>query len=121
MKDGLRDSGLRTLIQQVLLTVFSQLWWVTILAENLYDVFVNIREDEAQHCRTMHACQSGSSLRSPHQDVPLTELARAAESVLPPVDCEGLFECATTATSSAERVRKNGVPLAATKSDRGSQ
>jgi hypothetical protein len=26
-------------------------------AENLYDVFVNIRDDEAEHCKTMRACQ----------------------------------------------------------------
>ncbi|CAD5328704.1 unnamed protein product [Arabidopsis thaliana] len=34
--------------------------------ENLYDVFVNIRDDEAEHCKTMRACQTLGSLRSPH-------------------------------------------------------
>ncbi|RCV15102.1 hypothetical protein SETIT_3G031400v2 [Setaria italica] len=34
--------------------------------DNLYDVFVNIRDDEAEHCKTMKACQTDGSLRSPH-------------------------------------------------------
>nr|PNR59740.1 hypothetical protein PHYPA_002532 [Physcomitrium patens] len=34
--------------------------------ENLYDVFCNIREDEAEHCKTMLACQTRGNLRSPH-------------------------------------------------------
>lgn len=34
--------------------------------ENLYDVFVNIRNDEAEHCKTMKACQTPGNLRSPH-------------------------------------------------------
>ncbi|KAJ0017784.1 hypothetical protein Pint_09722 [Pistacia integerrima] len=34
--------------------------------ENLYDVFVNIRDDEAEHCKTMKACQTPGNLRSPH-------------------------------------------------------
>ncbi|XP_042420582.1 ubiquinol oxidase 4, chloroplastic/chromoplastic-like [Zingiber officinale] len=34
--------------------------------ENLYDVFINIRDDEAEHCKTMAACQTHGNLRSPH-------------------------------------------------------
>ncbi|XP_011660298.1 ubiquinol oxidase 4, chloroplastic/chromoplastic [Cucumis sativus] len=34
--------------------------------ENLYDVFVNIRDDEGEHCKTMKACQSHGNLQSPH-------------------------------------------------------
>uniref|UniRef100_A0ACD5YAJ1 Uncharacterized protein n=1 Tax=Avena sativa TaxID=4498 RepID=A0ACD5YAJ1_AVESA len=34
--------------------------------DNLYDVFVNIRDDEAEHCKTMTACQRPGSIRSPH-------------------------------------------------------
>ncbi|KAJ4778725.1 Ubiquinol oxidase [Rhynchospora pubera] len=34
--------------------------------ENLYDVFMNIRDDEAEHCKTMKACQTPGGLRSPH-------------------------------------------------------
>ncbi|GAB2212388.1 hypothetical protein Droror1_Dr00020350 [Drosera rotundifolia] len=34
--------------------------------ENLYDVFLNIRDDEAEHCKTMKACQTHGNLKSPH-------------------------------------------------------
>ncbi|CAL5409428.1 unnamed protein product [Camellia sinensis] len=34
--------------------------------ENLYDVFMNIREDEGEHCKTMKACQIPGNLHSPH-------------------------------------------------------
>ncbi|XP_078437748.1 alternative oxidase family protein [Wolffia australiana] len=36
--------------------------------ENLYDVFLNIRDDEAEHCKTMKACQSPGNLLSPHSN-----------------------------------------------------
>jgi ubiquinol oxidase len=36
------------------------------IADNLYDVFVNVRDDEAEHCKTMKACQTHGKLRSPH-------------------------------------------------------
>ncbi|KAF7019409.1 hypothetical protein CFC21_032585 [Triticum aestivum] len=36
------------------------------MAYNLYDVFVNVRDDEAEHCKTMKACQTHETLRSPH-------------------------------------------------------
>lgn len=38
--------------------------------ENLYDVFVNIRNDEAEHCKTMIACQGNKSILSPHSPTP---------------------------------------------------
>ncbi|XP_038893742.1 ubiquinol oxidase 4, chloroplastic/chromoplastic-like [Benincasa hispida] len=61
--------------------------------ESLYDVFVNIRDDEAEHCKTMRACQSHGNLRSPHSysescpedDEPLCNLSEA--------DCEGIVDC----------------------------
>ncbi|KAL6010281.1 hypothetical protein ACLOJK_000712 [Asimina triloba] len=61
------------------------------LFENLYDVFVNIREDEGEHCKTMKACQTHGNLRSPH-------LAASEEDdvgcVPPPqADCEGIVDC----------------------------
>ncbi|XP_057498247.1 ubiquinol oxidase 4, chloroplastic/chromoplastic-like [Actinidia eriantha] len=34
--------------------------------DNLYDVFLNIRDDEGEHCKTMKACQTPGNLRSPH-------------------------------------------------------
>lgn len=41
--------------------------------ENLYDVFINIRDDEAEHCKTMKACQIPGSLQSPHRNRPLED------------------------------------------------
>ena len=52
--------------------------------DNLYDVFVNIRDDEAEHVKTMVACQhpdAQNTFQSPHALVP----ARP-EIVLPPVE-----------------------------------
>jgi ubiquinol oxidase len=43
--------------------------------DNLYDVFVNIRDDEQEHVKTMVACQQPDaqlSLKSPHSPVPLS-------------------------------------------------
>ncbi|KAJ3678433.1 hypothetical protein LUZ60_002236 [Juncus effusus] len=40
------------------------------IIENLYDVFMNIRDDEAEHCKTMKACQTHGNLRSPHSYQP---------------------------------------------------
>lgn len=42
--------------------------------DNLYDVFVNIRDDEQEHVKTMVACQQPDaqrSLKSPHNPLPL--------------------------------------------------
>lgn len=44
--------------------------------DNLYDVFVNIRDDEQEHVKTMVACQQPDaqlSLKSPHSPVPLSD------------------------------------------------
>ncbi|KAL3820770.1 hypothetical protein ACJIZ3_006675 [Penstemon smallii] len=61
--------------------------------KNLYDVFLNIRDDEAEHCKTMKACQTHGNLRSPH-----SYAAEALEDddsgcVLPQADCEGIVDC----------------------------
>lgn len=60
--------------------------------ENLYDVFANIRDDEAEHCKTMKACQTHGNLRSPHsyeedgfEDTP--------DCMIPEADCEGIVDC----------------------------
>lgn len=73
--------------------------------ENLYDVFVNIRDDEAEHCKTMKACQRHGNLRSPHS---LMEDAMEDESpcVLPQADCEGIIDCITKSVTS-QRVKQN--------------
>ena len=41
-------------------------WFPFSFTDTLYDVFMNIRDDEAEHCKTMKACQSPGNLRSPH-------------------------------------------------------
>ncbi|PON52169.1 Alternative oxidase [Parasponia andersonii] len=60
--------------------------------ENLYDVFLNIRDDEAEHCKTMKACQIHGNLRSPHS-FPEDELEDEAVCILPEADCEGIVDC----------------------------
>ncbi|XP_066344811.1 ubiquinol oxidase 4, chloroplastic/chromoplastic-like [Miscanthus floridulus] len=59
--------------------------------DNLYDVFVNIRDDEAEHCKTMKACQTHGNLRSPHS-VPNC-LEADSECVIPEDECEGIVDC----------------------------
>ncbi|XP_071720583.1 ubiquinol oxidase 4, chloroplastic/chromoplastic-like [Rutidosis leptorrhynchoides] len=62
--------------------------------ENMYDVFMNIRDDEAEHCKTMKTCQTHGSLRSPHavyKDNVTTEDDLGC--VLPNTDCEGIVDC----------------------------
>lgn len=62
--------------------------------ENLYDVFVNIRDDEAEHCKTMKACQTHGNLRSPHsvRDSQDDDDGDSGCSVHG-VDCEGFVDC----------------------------
>lgn len=93
--------------------------------ENLYDVFCNIREDEAEHCKTMLACQTRGNLRSPHSAMhapaaspsAAPSVAQAEEKLmeiikdLPPAECAGIIECALTSSSFVERARKNGVEV----------
>lgn len=59
--------------------------------ENLYDVFVNIRDDEAEHCKTMKACQTHGNLMSPHHDTKSTE--DDTDCSLPPAECAGIVDC----------------------------
>ncbi|PWZ39379.1 Ubiquinol oxidase 4, chloroplastic/chromoplastic [Zea mays] len=61
------------------------------LFDNLYDVFVNIRDDEAEHCKTMKACQTHGTLRSPHSMPNCLEAD--TECVIPENDCEGIVDC----------------------------
>ncbi|KAM0942663.1 putative ubiquinol oxidase (non-electrogenic) [Dioscorea sansibarensis] len=65
--------------------------------ENLYDVFVNIRDDEAEHCKTMKACQTHGNLRSPHSNKNMNTNSDEDEpesgcSILE-ADCEGIIDC----------------------------
>nr|AZZ09414.1 plastid ubiquinol oxidase 4 [Ipomoea batatas] len=72
--------------------------------DNLYDVFVNIRDDEAEHCKTMKACQTHGSIRSPHsyldessEDIPECDLSQA--------DCEGIVDCLKKSVSDSQVIR----------------
>ncbi|KAF7840576.1 ubiquinol oxidase 4, chloroplastic/chromoplastic [Senna tora] len=60
--------------------------------ENLYDVFVNIRDDEAEHCKTMKACQTHGNLRSPHSCAE-DEFEDDSVCALQTTDCEGIVDC----------------------------
>lgn len=62
--------------------------------ENMYDVFMNIRDDEAEHCKTMKTCQTHGSLRSPH--TVYSENATTDDDfgcIVPNTDCEGIVDC----------------------------
>ncbi|OIT19320.1 PREDICTED: ubiquinol oxidase 4, chloroplastic/chromoplastic [Nicotiana attenuata] len=60
--------------------------------DNLYDVFMNIRDDEAEHCKTMKACQTHGSLRSPHTD-PCDDPEDDSGCPVPQADCVGIVDC----------------------------
>ncbi|MBC7879931.1 MAG: plastoquinol terminal oxidase [Anaerolineae bacterium] len=56
--------------------------------ENLYDVFVAIRDDEGEHVKTMVACQSvdaQENFKSPHSMLPTANTEPAVVAVLPSV------------------------------------
>ncbi|KAL0915640.1 hypothetical protein M5K25_016073 [Dendrobium thyrsiflorum] len=61
--------------------------------ENLYDVFLNIRDDEGEHCKTMKACQTHGNLQSPHSN--MSRRADDVECAVPSTDCEGFVDCFT--------------------------
>lgn len=67
--------------------------------ENLYDVFLNIRDDEAEHCKTMKACQTRGNLRSPHSLLE-DKLEDAGACALPQADCEGIVDCLKKSVST---------------------
>lgn len=70
------------------------------IVDNLYDVFLNIRDDEAEHCKTMKACQTHGNLRSPHS-MP-TSIGADAECVVPENDCEGIMDCVKKSLASED-------------------
>lgn len=73
------------------------------LLENLYDVFMNIRDDEAEHCKTMKVCQTHGSLQSPHSvyfsnsnadsDSDSDSSSDSFCVVSEGADCEGIVDC----------------------------
>ena len=64
-------------------------------------MFVNIREDEAEHCKTMVACQTRGNVRSPH-----AVISTKMDVELPPAECSGIIECLITSSSFASRAQK---------------
>ncbi|XP_027360568.1 ubiquinol oxidase 4, chloroplastic/chromoplastic isoform X2 [Abrus precatorius] len=64
--------------------------------DNLYDVFVNIRDDEAEHCKTMKACQTHGNLRSPHSYSSDDDGSVCALEA----DCEGIVDCIKKSVTS---------------------
>ncbi|KAF9610998.1 hypothetical protein IFM89_026304 [Coptis chinensis] len=69
--------------------------------ENLYDVFLNIRDDEAEHCKTMKACQTPGNLRSPHS-YPDASLEDDSGSVVDQSDCIGIVDGLKKSVSQIE-------------------
>ncbi|KAL3740821.1 hypothetical protein ACJRO7_022011 [Eucalyptus globulus] len=69
--------------------------------ENLYDVFLNIRDDEAEHCKTMKACQTHGTLWSPHSN-PEDAFEYDLGCVLPKEDCEGIVDCIKKSVTSSQ-------------------
>ncbi|CAL1397550.1 unnamed protein product [Linum trigynum] len=63
--------------------------------DNLYDTFVNIREDEGEHCKTMKACQTPGNLHSPHSyaDEDSNEDESSSLCMDPELHCEGIVDC----------------------------
>lgn len=53
---------------------------------------MNIRDDEAEHCKTMKACQTHGNLRSPHSYTE-DDFEDKSISLLPEADCEGIVDC----------------------------
>ncbi|CAI0626029.1 unnamed protein product, partial [Linum tenue] len=63
--------------------------------DNLYDTFVNIREDEGEHCQTMKASQTPGNLRSPHSyaDDGSKEDELSSGCMDTELHCEGIVDC----------------------------
>lgn len=66
--------------------------------ENLYDVFINIRDDEAEHCKTMKACQIHGTLLSPHRN--RQSMQNNLECSLPSLECADIVDCVPKAVAS---------------------
>lgn len=67
--------------------------------DNLYDVFLNIRDDEAEHCKTMKACQTHGNLLSPHSRVD-DSLEEECVGVVPQTGGEGIVDCITKSVAT---------------------
>ncbi|CAN0855846.1 Ubiquinol oxidase 4, chloroplastic/chromoplastic [Linum grandiflorum] len=69
--------------------------------DTLYDTFVNIREDEGEHCKTMKACQTPGNLRSPHSyPEDAADEESSSECVVSEAECQGIVDCIKKSVSS---------------------
>ena len=66
-------------------------------------MFLNIRDDEAEHCKTMRACQTHGNLRSPHS-YPEDEFEDEAVCILPETDCQGIVDCIKKSVTTPSKV-----------------
>lgn len=66
--------------------------------DNLYDVFLNIRDDEAEHCKTMRACQTYGNLRSPHSYADAEDDDESVCTI--EAGCEGIVDCIKKSVTS---------------------
>ncbi|KAL8091148.1 hypothetical protein AgCh_040305 [Apium graveolens] len=73
--------------------------------DNLYDVFLNIRDDEAEHCKTMKACQTPGNLRSPHSGFD-NAFEDDAGCILPDTSCEGIVDCIKKSVTRPQSIEK---------------
>lgn len=73
--------------------------------DNLYDVFMNIRDDEAEHCKTMKACQTHGSLRSPHTN-PCDESEDDTGCPVPQADCIGIVDCIKKSVTDPQVIKR---------------
>ncbi|CAN1129713.1 Ubiquinol oxidase 4, chloroplastic/chromoplastic [Linum perenne] len=77
------------------------------LFDTLYDTFVNIREDEGEHCKTMKACQTPGNLHSPHAYSDDDDAAgEDDECVVSEVECQGIVDCIKKSVSSGPTKQK---------------
>lgn len=67
----------------------------------MYDVFVNIREDEGEHCKTMKACQIPGNLQSPHTYQEDT-IEDDAGCIPPEAGCEGIVDSVKKSLTSPQ-------------------
>ncbi|GKC06477.1 ubiquinol oxidase 4, chloroplastic/chromoplastic [Tanacetum coccineum] len=58
----------------------------------MYDVFLNIRDDEAEHCKTMKACQTHGNLSSPHAYREPVSSEEDMGHIQPDADSEGIVD-----------------------------
>mmetsp|Transcript_11707 Transcript_11707/g.37190 ORF Transcript_11707/g.37190 Transcript_11707/m.37190 type:complete len:390 (+) Transcript_11707:48-1217(+) len=65
----------------------------------LYDVFVAVRDDEAEHTKTMRACQTLGAIQSPHMSGSSYTLSSLDDVPTEAAACAGVVDCAVRYTT----------------------